>query len=362
MEFPLDTHTAFVALAGSWAYGTNTPESDVDIRGFCVPPERYRLGFLHTFEQCDSPQEMEVFRPSLPDRVSDISGPIDGVIYDVRKFIKLAAEANPSILETLFVDEVDVIRSSWAGRAIRQSRHSFLSKRVVHTFRGYAVGQIHRIERHRRYLLKPVERKPLRSDFGLSDHRREIPADQLGVAQAAVKSLIDSWEIDFGEAPRATVLAIQEKMAKVMTDWKVDKTAVAGQLLGYDTNFLQLLAKESAYKGAHNDWVAYQEWKSGRNEKRRALEAQFGYDTKHAMQLVRLLQACREILETGDYRVRRPNYAELLAIRNGAWSYDRLLEFANHEEQDLLNVAERSPLPKRPDLTSLDALCVEVTR
>lgn len=59
---------------------------------------------------------------------------------------------------------------------------------------------------------------------------------------------------------------------------------------------------------------------------RAELEAQHGYDTKHAMHLVRLLRMGEEILSTGRVNVRREDADELMAIRKGALSYDQLLE------------------------------------
>ena len=58
-----------------------------------------------------------------------------------------------------------------------------------------------------------------------------------------------------------------------------------------------------------------------------ALEAAHGYDTKHGAHLVRLLRMGREIVETGSVHVWRGDRDadELLAIRAGAWSYDRLM-------------------------------------
>lgn len=365
MEFNLRDHTMFLSVAGSWAYGTNLPTSDVDVRGFGLPPKKYRSGFLRTFEQCESTLEMEVFRDLIPGRMQAGSEgqPIDGVVYELRKFFNLAAGANPNVLDTLFAHPDDILVMDPFGLEVRRNRYAFLSKRIVHTFRGYAVAQIKKIERHRKWLLDPPKAKPSRVAFGLNEHGKDVPGDQIGAATAAITKLIDSWEIDFGDAPRATVLAVQEKMNSVLTQWKIGadgKFGVAGNLLGYDSNFVELLQKERAYKESLAHWNAYQEWKVSRNAKRAQLESKSGWDTKHGMHLVRLLQACKEILETGDYQVRRPNAAELLAIRDGAWSYEKAMDFAREQEVSLLDVAEKSSLPRAPDMKKLDDLCCEI--
>jgi predicted nucleotidyltransferase len=83
-------------------------------------------------------------------------------------------------------------------------------------------------------------------------------------------------------------------------------------------------------------------------------------NTKHGMHLVRLMRMCREILETGEVVVKRPDRDELLAVRNGAWSYEQLIAWADAEEQQMDALYERSPLPRAPDRAALDRLCVEL--
>jgi hypothetical protein len=94
---------------------------------------------------------------------------------------------------------------------------------------------------------------------------------------------------------------------------------------------------------------------------RAALEEKFGYDTKHAYHLVRLIRMCRETLLTGKVIVKRPDREELLSIRNGAWTYDQLIEFADSEEKSLSEIYNSSNvLPKTPDRNKIEQLCVEL--
>ncbi|MFN7147437.1 MAG: hypothetical protein ACK4YP_26965 [Myxococcota bacterium] len=51
---------------------------------------------------------------------------------------------------------------------------------------------------------------------------------------------------------------------------------------------------------------------------------------------------------------------ELLAIRAGAWEYDRLLAWADAVEAELDALYATSPLPSEPDRPALDALCVDL--
>ena len=90
-----------------------------------------------------------------------------GARWELRKYISLAADANPNILEVVFADDSDILKITEAGRQLRANRHLFLSKKARHTFSGYAMSQLKRIESHRRWLLNPPTAPPQRSDFFL---------------------------------------------------------------------------------------------------------------------------------------------------------------------------------------------------
>ena len=104
----------------------------------------------------------------------------------------------------------------------------------------------------------------------------------------------------------------------------------------YD-NFIDALQRERAFRSAMREWRQYQGWKQHRNPARAALEAAHGYDTKHASHLVRLLRMALEIVGTGEVHVWRGDRDadELRAIRDGAWSYDALIDFAESTEAEL---------------------------
>ncbi len=48
----LNDNTIYLTKHGSQAYGTNTPTSDLDVRGVCIPPiKTHNLGLLNNFHQ-----------------------------------------------------------------------------------------------------------------------------------------------------------------------------------------------------------------------------------------------------------------------------------------------------------------------
>lgn len=330
-----------VSVTGSRAYGTYRPDSDFDFKGVCVPPHRYRMGFLHHFDQLE------------------IKHPIDCTIFNVIKFVQLAANCNPNILDVLFSHEDDVVVCTEAGKMLRDARQDFLSKKASASFRGYAMSQLKRIRRHRRWLFEPRESPPTRAEFGLPDEV-PIPKDQLGAAMARITKKLDSWEVDFGHMDDAEKIYVQEQVYRHLTELEIaddEKFAAAGRLLGYEENFLTMLGQEKKWRQAMDDWTNFLKWKQDRNPARAELERKFGYDTKHAMHLVRLMTMCREILTEGIVRVRRLDIPFLRSVLNGEWPWENLETWAEEQDADLIEVGRKSSLPRRPNLGKLDELC-----
>lgn len=94
--------------------------------------------------------------------------------------------------------------------------------------------------------------------------------------------------------------------------------------------------------------------------KRKALVAKFGYDTKNAAHLVRLLRMGIEFLTDGQLRVLREDAQELLAIKRGEWPIERVLAEADRLFEIAREAHVRSPLPAQVDNDKIDALCVDL--
>jgi predicted nucleotidyltransferase len=105
------------------------------------------------------------------------------------------------------------------------------------------------------------------------------------------------------------------------------------------------------------------EYRGYMGPKRRALVDQFGYDTKFAAHLIRLLRMAEEFLETGTLRVDRTGHDadELKAIKRGEWSYEQVVNAAQELFARLERSYERSTLPDEPDYDTVEALICEET-
>ena len=286
----------FMTVAGSRMYGTDMPTSDVDKRGVCVPPRIVVMGFERNFNQ----QEFEGE---------------DTTVFALQKFMKLATDCNPNIIELLFApeDTIETIHPTW--ERLLERRNDFLSAKAYYTFTGYAHSQLKRIKGHRAWLDNPPTHKPTREEFGLT---------QAGQGVRDLARGIDVAEL----SPEAR----------------------------------SIIGREKQYKAAQSTWDQYQHWVKNRNPARAKLEAEHGYDTKHAMHLMRLLRMGKEILTEGKINVRRPDAKELLGIRYGSMDYDELVETAEGLKAELDKVYEDKTyvVPFGPPKVELSDFCVEL--
>jgi predicted nucleotidyltransferase len=337
----VDNDTIFMMLAGSHAYGMATENSDEDLRGVCIPSDPgYYVGFLKSFEQKDS---------GWPDAE-------DKVVYDLRKAVRLMTDGNPNMIDFLYVRDESVVHTTpWWDR-IREHRDKFLSLKMRHTYAGYAYSQLKRIQRHRKWLVDPPDHEPTRAEFGLPENKL-VSSDQLGAFQWMVARFLEesvTW-FKLSEETRDELLGVNY-IGAVQSGIPDDTMPVLKDAIDVSDNFIETVMLEKKYDTAKREWRSYQNWQKTRNDARFELERKYGFDTKHAAHLVRLMRMGYEIVSSGEVHVWRPDHEELLAIRRGAWSYDEVVAYAEQMERDIAAAASESPLPKAPDRVFIDEL------
>jgi hypothetical protein len=247
---------------------------------------------------------------------------------------------------------------------VHDERHRFLTKKVQQTFHGYAMAQLRKIKTHRSWLLNPPTKKPSREGFGLPVAGGTLSRDDQNRIEQSIADKIRSYGIDDIDMPRPTRIAVQERLGDFYQDVLSASDGELGERMrAVATHRLQLppdvvsaLNAEKKYRAAMKHWDAYQTWKTHRNPARAELERQHGYDTKHAMHLIRLMRMGLEVLETGDLRVRRYDADELSAIRDGEMSFDDLLAAATELQDSMQNAAASTRLPADIERDEVDEL------
>jgi predicted nucleotidyltransferase len=85
-----------------------------------------------------------------------------------------------------------------------------------------------------------------------------------------------------------------------------------------------------------------------RNVNRPDLVAKYGYDTKFAMHIIRLLIECEELMRSGIITLPSPQKDLLIAIRNGEYTEDWVIRNAT-ERSEICRAAEASS-PLQPEI------------
>ena len=374
VAFDLERHMLFLTLAGSQAHGTARDGSDVDLRGVCVAPLAVRLSLFEGFEQVEGPLGAGLAAEVLPRLEAHATASrglgikVECVVFDVAKFVGMCAAGNPNALEILFADERDWVLERPAWRRIHRERRRFLTRKVQQTFLGYAMAQLKKIRTHRSWLLNPPARKPSREDFGLPAATGALGGDDRNRIEQSIAERVRSYGVDDLDMPKAARIAVQDRMIAFRREVlaapedEIDERvrAVASHALSLPTGVIAALNAERRYRAAMKHWESYQAWKSQRNPARAALEGEHGYDTKHAMHLIRLMRMGREVLEGHELLVRRPDAAELDAIRGGALSFDELLAQAEALKIEMEEAGRRAALPEDVDRAAVDAMTLEL--
>lgn len=134
-------------IVGSSAHGTSLDGADdQDLMGVCIEPRDYVIGLRHF--------ETYTWR-TQPEGVRSGPGDVDLTVHSLRKFARLAAKGNPSILALLYLPEYEWENTE--GRALVNNRHLFYSKHAGRAFLGYMVQQRERLtgERGQRRTNRP---------------------------------------------------------------------------------------------------------------------------------------------------------------------------------------------------------------
>ena len=110
----------YQCIIGSQAYGLADSESDIDRRGFYLPPAELHWSLYGVPEQLECEQTQEAY-------------------WEIQKFVVLALKANPNVLECLYTPLVE--KTTPLADELLAMRSMFLSRLVYQTYNGYVMSQ-----------------------------------------------------------------------------------------------------------------------------------------------------------------------------------------------------------------------------
>ncbi len=124
-EVDLFPFVIYRCIVGSQAYGLSSETSDVDRRGFYLPPADLHWSLFGVPEQLEKPESEECY-------------------WELEKFIQLALRANPNVLECLYTPLVETVTP--LAQELLDQRQIFLTRLVFQTYNGYVISQFKKLE------------------------------------------------------------------------------------------------------------------------------------------------------------------------------------------------------------------------
>ena len=341
---------------GSQAYGTATPNSDIDIKGIYIQ---------NIFDVASFKYQQQI----MPDK--------DTTYYEVKRFLELAGSANPTILELMWMpDRCVQIKDPLFIKYIESNRDLFLTKECCNSFMGYAYQQIYKAkglnkkmnwEQDRITRKKPIDFCKFlwlpdwkyKKDIRLSNKIDLITPDWFNMDFYALtkidntKQLYKFWYIKMPQQEWTRPLCNNDDL--IMTAIPEDVDAKLLAIVQYDLDGFQAHCRE---------YNQYQTWLKERNESRYVDVQNHGQkiDGKNLMHCYRLMDMAEEIVKEHKIIVERPNRQELLDIRYGKYDLQTLIDRAEEKIEKIKELYENSDLPDKVDKEKVNEILVNIRK
>lgn len=329
----------FECVSGSHAYGTNIATSDTDIRGIYIMPESEKTLFR------DHPQE-------IADDTQDVK------FFELEKFMKLASENNPNVLELLFTPEDCIIYKDARMDILLENRHAFVSQKAFHSFSGYAFAQIQKAKGKNKKVNnpQPVER-PVKENYCFiipdrTHHCYYSWDDDIKISKLPPYRPIPLKELDKSINLSNCHVARLEQTANLYRLYHYGDSAkgvfrgdenLVPESIPLEDEFTKccglLIYNEDAYKRDIAEWKSYWDWKNNRNEARWGDQENglLDYDQKNMSHCYRLILSGMNILNHGEPIVRftGTQLQYLRDIRSGKFKYEEIMNVVDTGMKEL---------------------------
>lgn len=312
----LNNNIILLGVGGSHAYGTETPTSDIDIRGITLNSKADILGLTNGFEQF-------------------INNETDTVIYSLRKIIKLLTNCNPNVVELLGLKPEHYFYLSDIGKELLNNKQLFLSKKAMFTFGSYASSQLRRLDSKAARTLEQAERE--QHILNSITNASYVWPDKYDCFKDGdfVNLYLDDSELD-----------------------DMDKE------IFMDIRLTHYPLRD--YKSMWSDMknIVSEYGKIGHRNRNAIANDKLG---KHMMHLVRLYLMCLDILEKEEINTfRDKDHDFLMEIRNGKFldkdshPLPEFYDMVSDYEKRLKYAAEHSSLPDKPDYDAINEFLMSV--
>ncbi|WP_186577279.1 DNA polymerase beta superfamily protein [Aquibacillus kalidii] len=290
----LKEHTIYQVITGSTAYGLANKDSDIDEKAFVILPAPFTLTLGHEWET------ETLHKPDIE-------------YHSLKKAMNLLKAQNPTLLETLFVDDKFIKKQTSIGQTLRDHRHLFLSQTCYYTFGGYAKDQLKRIKTN-------------------LQHQQKL---NLCSINDSLKQFQNNMNDKYGPINTQNVI-IKRNDKDNFVELSIPSSIPLADINQLTNDLTSLLKKDSHHKKKETDPQRL---------------------FKHAMHLVRLLLTGIEVLEAGTLTVyHEQNQLLLRNVRNGDMTWEDIFNLTDNLLDKLEKAKESSSLPEQTDYKKINDL------
>ncbi len=336
----------YECISGSRAYGTSRPDSDEDMRGIFILPRNFELTINIPIEH-----------------IADSRG--DTVYYSLKRFMVLAFNANPNIIELLYMPDELVTKKTKYMDSLIENRSIFITKKSYHSHIGYALAQIKKAKGQNKWINNPQPKaKPQKEQFTWIIHKdNELPFRPVLLSKTNIN--LDRCHVASLEHCKDVyrLYLIGEEAEGVFKNntivcQSISKEEEKDKCIGL------LIFNKDGYECAVRDFQNYWGWINNRNKKRWENQEKglLDYDAKNMMHLFRLLYSGENILINGEPIIKftGEKLNLLLNILDGEYTYQELIALASKKLMELESLYKKSNLPSSPDAKIVNRLLYEI--
>lgn len=310
----LGEHVILLGLSGSYSYGTNNENSDIDVRGVTLNRKSDLIG-LTSYEQY-------------------VDMNTDTTIYTFNKMVTLLLNCNPNTLELLGLNLEHYLYLNDIGKSLLEHKNMFLSKRAIHSFGGYADAQLRRLQNALARDTYPQREK-----------------------EQHIYNSVKNAMYDFNTRYRS----FESGDFEIYIDQAENPEFETEIFLNTNLKHYPLRDYKSIWNEMNNIVKDYD--KLGKRNRKK----DDNHLNKHAMHLVRLFMMAIDILEKGEINTYRKEEHELLmSIRRGDFQKQdgtfskEFYELVSEYEHKLEEATKKTKLPDEPDMEKVQKYVMSV--
>ena len=396
---------AYKYIAGSHSQNLDGPDSDVDFHGVYFAPIEAILGLGADYQE----------------EVSDEKH--DETYHEFGKWMTLLSKGNPNALESLFIPENLVVGEVHPViKEVLEHRDKFVSKEVVKSLSGYAFNQIKKARGLGKKIVNPVTERKDVLDFcyvadaqgskPVKEYLKEHNMDQKYCGLVNIPNMPHTYGVYYDWA---AYFKFENKYAEAeedrFNDWsnnydekghkynkykpkwanrfsssswdkikeriknkeffhyggivhpddieKSNEVRLSSIPKGEKPVFMMQYNKD-AYTCHCREYKEYQEWVEKRNQKRYSKAVEAGYNQKNMCHCVRLLTKAKVISEGKGFNLWRTDDRDfLMGIKNGDYTYEYLIDYAEKLLADVEKNLPNSDLPDTVDKDFVNKLLID---